>query len=96
MAGRGALADLEAIGPAANAFKEDVAKLARIGCDGEWAGYTRRDLLITVLPKVMLPAPLKIRVPYINPRTTMLQLQYTTSSVLMPNEVFDVLYMCLL
>ena len=88
----GALADLETTGAPA-ALKDDVAKLSRIGSDGEWAGNTRRDLLQTAMPQVMLFEPLSIRVSFVGTRSRQAQVQFTTSSVLLPNELFESLYL---
>ena len=44
------------------------------------------------MPQVLLPQPLLTRVPFVNTRSPQAEVRFTTSSVLMPNELFESLY----
>ena len=88
----GSLEDLRAVGSSADLILPDLAKLASIGTTGEWSGNTRRDLLSTVLPTVMLPKPLPIRVPFVRNIGPYTDVSFTDAAIMMPNELFDALY----
>ena len=86
------LASAAVNGSAPGRIVQDIDLLASIGCSGEYAANTRRDMLTVLCPQLRFPAPLPIRVPFIKLRGPQNSVSFTDAAVFMPNEQLDAMY----